>query len=99
MYAADATPHMSSGEKPLATVRDELRVEWYRSPVPPAKLRELMKRSDLQGWWQSAGHLALVIGTGLLTYSFWQQQSWLAFRRRVVRLWDLQQLPARRGGT
>ena len=47
---------MSTGEKSLATVRDELRVEWYRSPVAPAKLRELMKRSDLQGWWQSAGH-------------------------------------------
>ena len=68
-----------SAAKPLATVRDELRVEWYRSPVPPAKLRELMQRSDLQGWWQSAGHLALVVGTGLLTYSFWQRESWLAF--------------------
>ena len=32
---------MSTGEKSLATVRDELRVEWYRSPVAPAKLREL----------------------------------------------------------
>ena len=70
---------MSDGEKPLAAVRDELRVEWYRSPIPPAKLRQLMQRSDLQGWWQSAGHLALVAGTGVLTYTLWRQEAWLAF--------------------
>ena len=70
---------MSAADKPLAAVRNELRVDWYRSPLPPAKLRQLMQRSDLQGWWQCAGHLALVAGTGVLTYTFWRQESWLAF--------------------
>jgi fatty acid desaturase len=65
--------------KPLAQVRKELRVEWYRSPLEPTKLRELMQRSDLQAWWQAGGHLALVAGTGVLTYLLWQQQSWAAF--------------------
>ena len=70
---------MSAADKPLAAVRDELRVDWYRSPLPPGKLRQLMQRSDLQGWWQAAGHLALVAGTGVLTYNLWRQEAWLAF--------------------
>ena len=39
---------------PLAKVRKTLRVEWYRSPIPAAKLRELSRRSDRQGWFQPA---------------------------------------------
>ena len=38
---------------PLADVRKSLRVDWYRCPIEPAKLRELSKRSDLQGWFQA----------------------------------------------
>ena len=30
---------------PLVDVRKTLRVEWYRSPIPGAKLRELSRRS------------------------------------------------------
>ena len=70
---------MSSHEQSLAGVRESLRVKWYRSPVDPKRLGELMTRSDLQGWWQSAGHLALVVFTGLATYLFWRQESWGAF--------------------
>ena len=65
--------------QPLAEVRKTLRVEWYRSPMERTKLRELSKRSDLQGWFQAAGHLALFAGTGALVYLFWSQQSWLGF--------------------
>lgn len=65
--------------KPLAEVRKTLRVEWYRSPIEGAKLRELSKRSDLQGWFQAGGHLALFATTGIVTYFFWSQQLWLGF--------------------
>ncbi len=51
---------------PLADVRKSLRVDWYRCPIEPAKLRELSKRSDLQGWFQAGGHLALFAVTGFV---------------------------------
>ena len=51
---------------PLADVRKSLRVDWYRCPIEPAKLRELSKRSDLQGWFQAGGHLALYALTGFV---------------------------------
>jgi hypothetical protein len=41
--------------RPLAKVRKELRAKWYRSAIEFAKLRELTKRSDLQGWFQAGG--------------------------------------------
>ncbi|MBT3602910.1 MAG: fatty acid desaturase [Candidatus Latescibacteria bacterium] len=65
--------------QPLAEVRKNLRVEWYRCPIEHAKLRELSKRSNLQGLFQAGGHLTLFIGTGILTYYFWSQQAWLSF--------------------
>jgi len=65
--------------QPLAEVRKTLRVEWYRCPIDGAKLRELSKRSDLQGWFQAGGHLALFAVTGSLVYLFWAHQIWLAF--------------------
>lgn len=65
--------------QPLAEVRKTLRVEWYRCPIEHAKLRELSRRSDLQGWFQAGGHLALFIFTGALVYRFWAHQLWLAF--------------------
>jgi fatty acid desaturase len=65
--------------KPLAEVRKTLRVNWYRCPIEGAKLRELSKRSDLQGWFQAGGHLALFIATGTFTYFFWSRQIWLGF--------------------
>ncbi len=65
--------------QPLSEVRKNLRVAWYRCPIEHAKLRELSKRSNLQGWFQAGGHLTLFIGTGLLTYYLWSQQIWLGF--------------------
>jgi fatty acid desaturase len=64
---------------PLAEVRKNLRVKWYRSPIEFAKLRELSRRSDLQGWFQAGGHLVLFAFTGTLVYLFWSQQIWLGF--------------------
>ena len=65
--------------QPLDEVRKTLRVEWYRSPIPGAKLRELSRRSDRQAWFQAGGHLALFILTAALVFHFWSLQLWGAF--------------------
>ena len=64
---------------PLSDVRKSLKVKWYRCPIEGPKLRELTKRSDLQGWFQAGGHLLLFLLTGTITYLFWAQQMWLGF--------------------
>lgn len=68
---------MSTTYPPLSEVRENLRVEWYRCPIEHARLRELSKRSDLQGWFQAGGHLALFAATGVLSYFFWSQGIWI----------------------
>lgn len=65
--------------KPLSEVRKTLRVKWYRSKIEHSKLRELSKRSDLQGWLQAGGHFAIWLLTGTLVFLFWSQQNWLGF--------------------
>ena len=65
--------------QPLAEVREALKVDWYRCPIEGARLRELSRRSDLRGWFQAGGHLALFALTGSLAYLFWAQQIWLGF--------------------
>ena len=55
---------------PLERVRQDLRVKWYRYPIEPAKLRELMQRSDLQGAYQTLGHLGLWATCGAATAWF-----------------------------
>jgi fatty acid desaturase len=65
--------------RPLADVRETLSVQWYRCPIERSKFRELSKRSDLQGWLQAGGHLALFVVTGSLVYLFWSQAIWLGF--------------------
>jgi fatty acid desaturase len=64
---------------PLNEVRDTMRVAWYRSPLPPERLRELNQRSDMQGLIQAGGHIALVAGAGVLAFHFWQEHMWLWF--------------------
>ena len=70
---------MNANYPPLSDVRKNLRVEWYRCPIDPTRLRELSKRSDFQGWFQTAGHLILFAGTGTLAYMLWSQQIWIGF--------------------
>ena len=60
-------------------MRRTLRVKWYRSPIDPGLLRQLMKRSDLQGWWQALGVIGYLGGTALLTWHFFAQQQWAPF--------------------
>ena len=65
--------------QPLAEVRKDFQVNWYRCPIAPNKLRELATRSNLKGGSQAGGHLALFLLTGTLAYWFWSQNNWLAF--------------------
>ena len=70
---------VSNTRPPLADVRRTLRVKWYRSPIDPGLLRQLMRRSDLQGWWQALGVIGYLAGTALLTYHFFAQRQWALF--------------------
>ena len=65
--------------QPLDEVRKTFRVKWYRSRIDHATLRNLSKRSDLQGWFQAGGHLVLWLLTGSVAYFFWSQAMWLGF--------------------
>ncbi len=65
--------------QPLSDIRKSLRVDWYRCPIEPGKLRELSKRSDVQGWFQAGGHLALFALTGTLVYLSWSAANWPLF--------------------
>ena len=70
---------MNPNYQPLAEVQQKLRVEWYRCLIDSTKLRGLMKRNDLQGWFQAVGHLILLVGTGLLSYFLWFRKVWFGF--------------------
>jgi fatty acid desaturase len=63
----------------LDTVRREMRLSWYRSPISSKRLRELSQRSNLQGWFQAGGHVSLFALTGGLVYLSWRFEEWLAF--------------------
>ena len=69
---------------PLERVRRDLRVKWYRCPIEPARLRELMQRSDLQGAFQTLGHLGLWAACGAATAWFFIHAMWLPF---AIALW------------
>ena len=42
------------------------KIQWYRCKIDPALMKELMQRSDLQGFRQALGHLGLDLATGTL---------------------------------
>ncbi|MCY4465312.1 MAG: fatty acid desaturase [Chloroflexi bacterium] len=65
--------------QPLSEVRKTLRVDWYRCPTKPGRLRELSRRSDAQAWLQAGGHFALFLLTGALILACWLNEWWLPF--------------------
>jgi fatty acid desaturase len=71
---------------PLSEISQDLRVQWYRSPIAHARLKSLSVRTDKQGWYQAGGHLALFASLCILAVLFWQQALWWAF---IVNLWFL----------
>ena len=64
---------------PLLEVRKSFRVNWYRSPINPKTLRQLMQRSNSKGLLLSAGNLILFTATASLTFYFYNQHFFLAF--------------------
>jgi fatty acid desaturase len=56
-----------------------MSLSWYRSPISSKRLRELSRRSNLQGWFQAGGHVSLFALTGGLVYLSWRFEEWLGF--------------------
>ncbi len=75
---------MPSEYEPLLDVRKDLKIDWYRSPIDKKVLRELMQKSDRQGLFQAGGHLAIFAGTGMLSYTFFMQEWWIACILAVI---------------
>ena len=65
--------------QPLTEARDNLKIRWYRSKMPPARFRELSKRNDRKAWFQAGGHFALFCLTGALVIWTWSANQWLLF--------------------
>ncbi|MCY4072384.1 MAG: fatty acid desaturase [Chloroflexi bacterium] len=70
--------------QPLAEVRQNLKVKWYRTKIDPQKMKELSQRSDVQGWFQAGGHVGLYLMTGAITFYFWSHQLWIPM---LIALW------------
>ncbi|MCS5568174.1 MAG: fatty acid desaturase [Pseudomonadales bacterium] len=47
---------------------DDFKISWYRSPIDPVLLSELMQRNDFRGWLQTLSHLGYFFLTGGLAY-------------------------------
>jgi len=52
-----------------ALSRDDARINWYRCKVDKQIMNQLMQRSDLHGFRQTLGQLALFAATGALAYT------------------------------
>lgn len=70
---------MNEGYESLQEVRKSFKVSWYRCPIEPAALRDLTRRSDLQGFLQAIGHLLIIGLTGFLTCWFFSHRAWVGF--------------------
>jgi fatty acid desaturase len=70
---------MATAYEPLQQVRKELQIRWYRCPIEPARLKELTTRSDLQGFLQTLGVIALIAVTGAATWLFFGSGIWVGF--------------------
>ena len=64
---------------PLAKVRKNGRIRWYRCPIDPAKLRELAEPNDSRGLFQVTGHLAIWATTGIAAYYLFTRELWWGF--------------------
>jgi fatty acid desaturase len=65
--------------EPMEQVRKSFRITWYRSPIDPARLKELTRRDDLRGAFQSLGHLALLVATAAAVWIAFYRGIWVVF--------------------
>ncbi len=67
---------MAAQREPIEKVRETLKVQWYRCPIPPDELRALTQRNDLKGAFQAVGFLALVAALAVLTWYLYARHLW-----------------------
>lgn len=84
MDSRSAQPERTPDFPPLAEVRRQTRIRWYRSPIDPERLRALSARTDRAGWKQAGGHVLLFAALGGSTVLLWAQSLWWPF---VLSLW------------
>ncbi len=68
--------------KSLAQFTEEIRkapvIQWYRTPLPREELKALHERSDLRGWIQTGGYLAIMVATATASiYSSFHWPWWI----------------------
>lgn len=64
---------------PMAQVRKTLKIDWYRCPIDKKVLSALVKKSDLKGLLQAAGHLGLWLITGVTSLMLFNAGQWGGF--------------------
>ena len=52
-------------------------INWYRSPIEKATLRQLTQKSDLRGWLQAGSFLLLYVALTALAFSLFQMRLWV----------------------
>jgi fatty acid desaturase len=77
--AASDDPTAYAKYPDLRTVRESVKVRWYRCSVDAEKFKEFITPSDRKGFIQAAGHLALYAFTGYLAYLCACSSAWLLF--------------------
>jgi fatty acid desaturase len=64
----------------LAKFTDEERkrpvIQWYRTKIPPEEMKALHRRSDLQGFIQTGGYLAILLMTAITVIYSWEHWPW-----------------------
>ncbi len=60
----------------LSDVRERLKIDWYRSPIPRDRLKQLVARNDIHGLLHAIAHLALAFVTGSVTVWLFDQSLW-----------------------
>ena len=68
---------MNTKSESLDELFRSYRVDWYRCPIDRATLRDVMRKSDLQGLFQAVGHLVLAACAAALILYFFLQGQWI----------------------
>ena len=61
----------------MAPAEPAKRIDWYRSPVPRERLRELTRRNDLRGLVQALGFLSIYLVTTATSLYFFLNRMWV----------------------
>ena len=53
------------------------RIEWYRTPLDPAELQALTRKSDARGFAQAGGFLLVYLALGSIAFFFFLRRLWV----------------------